>query len=72
MNKATCDTNKTIAAKDVKSYIGSSGVRCWQVADALNIADRTLCRRLRYPVSEESFQRIKEAVNEIKKKIINK
>ena len=36
-----------VANEKLRIYAKEKGVKMWQIADALHIADSTLCRRLR-------------------------
>lgn len=44
--------------KDIRNAIAESGVKMWQVAEALGIADTTFCRRLRHELPAEEKERI--------------
>ena len=41
-----------VANEKLRIYAKEKGVKMWQIADALHIADSTLCRRLRRELSE--------------------
>lgn len=43
---------------DIRMAAYRAGVRLWQVADALNIADSSLSRKLRHDVSAEEREHI--------------
>lgn len=51
---------------EVKNLITSSGVKCWQVADALGMNDGNFSRRLRKPFSNDEVTKIKNIINQIK------
>ena len=53
--------------KDVRSAIADAGLRMWQVAEALNIADTTFCRKLRRELSDEDKARVYAAIAELAK-----
>ena len=50
---------------DVRRAAAGSGVRLWQVADALGIADAQLSRKLRKELPDEEKQKIFEIVRNI-------
>ena len=43
---------------DIRQALKEKNIKDWQFADALNIAEFTLCRRLRYELSEEQKEKI--------------
>lgn len=53
--------------KDVRSAIADAGLRMWQVAEALNIADTTFCRKLRRELSDDDKARVYAAIAELAK-----
>lgn len=50
---------------DVRRAAAGSGVRLWQVADALGIADAQLSRKLRKELPDEEKQKIFETIRNI-------
>lgn len=50
---------------DVRRAAAGNGVRLWQVADALGIADAQLSRKLRKELPDEEKQKIFEIIREI-------
>lgn len=50
---------------DVRHAAAGSGVRLWQVADALGIADAQLSRKLRKELPDEEKQKIFEIIRNI-------
>lgn len=50
---------------DVQRAAAGSGVRLWQVADALGIADAQLSRKLRKELPDEEKQKIFEIIRNI-------
>lgn len=50
---------------DVRRAAAGSGVRLWQVADALGIADAQLSRKLRKELADEEKQKIFEIIRNI-------
>lgn len=50
---------------EVKAIITGSGVRLWEVANALGIADATFSRRLRKPFNNDEVEQIKTIVAEL-------
>lgn len=53
--------------KDVRSAIADAGLRMWQVAEVLNIADTTFCRKLRRELSDDDKARVYAAIAELAK-----
>lgn len=54
---------------DVRRAAAGSGVRLWQVADALGIADAQLSRKLRKELPDEEKQKIFEIIRNISAEI---
>lgn len=52
---------------DIRTAVRESGVRMWQIAEALGIADTTFCRKLRKELSQEEKTHIFEIIHEISK-----
>lgn len=50
---------------DVRRAAAGNGVRLWQVADALGIADAQLSRKLRKELTSEEKQKIFEIIQNI-------
>ena len=50
---------------DVRRAAAGSGVRLWQVTDALGIADAQLSRKLRKELPDEEKQKIFEIIRNI-------
>lgn len=50
---------------DVRRAAAGNGVRLWQVADALGIADTQLSRKLRKELTSEEKQKIFEIIQNI-------
>lgn len=53
--------------KDIRLAVKETGVKMWQLADKMGIADTTLCRRLRKELPEDQKRRILEIVDELSK-----
>ena len=53
--------------KDIRAAIADAGLRMWQVAEALNIADTTFCRKLRRELSDDDKARVYAAIAELAK-----
>ena len=49
----------------LREYAKEKGVKMWQLAEALNIADSTLCRRLRKELSQAELSRYMIAVDHL-------
>ena len=50
---------------EIKSIIKASGLRLWQVAQALGINDGNCSRRLRRAFNEAEVEKIKSIINEL-------
>jgi predicted XRE-type DNA-binding protein len=48
---------------EVKSMIKGAGLKCWEVAYALNMQDSNFSRRLRKPFNESEVNNIKKIIN---------
>ena len=55
--------------KDIRAAIADAGLRMWQVAEALNIADTTFCRKLRRELSDEDKERVYAVIAELSKEV---
>ncbi len=57
---------------EIRRKLKETKVMQWQVADALNISEMTLVRKLRYELPEEEKQKIFSVIEEIAVKNNNK
>lgn len=55
---------------DIRQAATEKGVKLWQVADRLGIADFTLSRKLRYELSQEEKTRIFAIIKELAGEVI--
>lgn len=53
--------------KDIREAIAHSGLKYWQVAERLGIADGTLSRKLRKELPTEEKNAILSAIDELQK-----
>ena len=53
---------------DVRKLLNDTGLRQWQLADALGISEYTLCKRLRRPLSKDFEAEVRRAIDELKEK----
>ena len=51
-----------MSGQEIKALILSSGLKCWQVADELGMADGNFSRRLRKPFDEKAVEKVKAAI----------
>jgi len=51
--------------EDIRRAMGASGVKQWQVAEAMNMDDGNFSRKLRKKLSDEERQRILEVIKEL-------
>lgn len=56
-----------MANQDIRLMAAGSGVKLWQVADALGIADCSLSRKLRRELSQDEKQKIFAIINRLAK-----
>ena len=50
---------------EVKNMIKGAGLKCWEVAYAMNMQDSNFSRRLRKPYNENEVNNIKEIINKL-------
>lgn len=50
----------------IRQEMKSSGIYCWQVADALNIAESTFYRMMRHELPENRKAEVLQAVRNVK------
>lgn len=50
----------------VKAMLRKNGIHQWQLAKELSVSEFTLCRRLRYTLSPETFDEMTKAIERIK------
>ncbi len=55
-----------MTGSEVKEYIYSNGLKCWQVAAAFGLTDGNFSRKLRKPFSADDVERLKKIVVELK------
>lgn len=53
--------------KDLRDYAKSKAVKLWEIADKLSICEMTMTRKLRYELSADETERIKNIIDEIAK-----
>lgn len=56
-----------MANQDIRLMAAGYGVKLWQVADALGIADCSLSRKLRRELSQDEKQKIFAIINRLAK-----
>ena len=54
-----------MTGSEIKSMILSSGLKLWQVAQALGLNDGNFSRRLRKPFNDSEVTRIKDIIAEL-------
>lgn len=57
------------ANTDIREKVASCGLRMWQLADALGMADTTLCRKMRKELSREEKNRIFTVIAELSQEV---
>lgn len=53
--------------QDIRDEIRDAGLRLWQVADELKIADYNLSRKLRHELTDEEKAKIRSIIDELRK-----
>lgn len=53
---------------DIRSEIANAGLRHWQIADALNINQSTLCIWMRHELTSEKKAQIRSIIKDLSKK----
>ena len=51
---------------EIRSAVEDAGLRFWQLADALAIAESTLSKRLRHELPEDEKERILTVIRQLK------
>ena len=54
---------------EIRQYILDKGILLWKVADKLGMSDGNFSRKLRHNFSEEDYNKIVSAVDELSKKV---
>ena len=54
---------------EIRRYILDKGILLWKVADKLGMSDGNFSRKLRHNFSEEDYNKIVSAVDELSKKV---
>ena len=55
--------------QDIRRTAAGAGVKLWQIADALGIADCSLSRKLRKELPREGKERIFEIIKDLSKEV---
>lgn len=55
--------------REIRSKANSAGVKLWQIADALGMADTTFSRKLRKEMDAETKARIFAVIDELAKEV---
>lgn len=55
--------------QDIRYEILASGLKLWQIAEALGITDSTFSRKLRKELPEAEKERIRTIINEYRKEV---
>lgn len=57
---------RIIKNQDIRDEIKNAGIKLWQIADKLGIDDSNFSRKLRYELNDETKQKIRTIINELK------
>ena len=52
---------------EIRRAAGGAGVKLWELAEALGVADATLSRKLRHELPEDEKQKILEIIDRLSK-----
>lgn len=55
--------------KDIRRTAAGAGIRLWQIADALGIADCSLSRKLRKELSQEEKEKIFSIIRKLSQEV---
>lgn len=55
--------------QDIRRAAAASGVKLWQIADALGIGDTTFCKKMRKELPQEDKARIFDIINDLAKEV---
>jgi len=55
---------------DIRNAASGAGVKLWQIADALGIADFNFSRKLRKELSQEEKERILSIIDQLSQEVI--
>lgn len=55
-------------SSEVKELIKTSGLKCWQVADAWGLTDGNFSRKLRKPFNEDDIKKLYNIITSLKQK----
>ena len=56
--------------KDIRAAIATAGLKMWQVADGLGIADTTFCRKLRHELPIEEKELVYAVIRELSGEVV--
>ena len=59
--------NNLYNGSEIRQYILDKGILLWKVADKLGMSDGNFSRKLRHNFSEEDYNKIVSAVDELSK-----
>lgn len=54
---------------EIRNLVKTTGVKMWQIADVLGIADTTLCRKLRKELSQKEKEKIISIIQRLSKEV---
>lgn len=56
-----------LSNKEIRKIIEESGLKHWQIADAIGIADTTFCKWLRYDIPADKEKKILDAIEQLRR-----
>ncbi len=56
-----------MANTDIRRQIAEAGLKQWEVADAIGVNEATLCVWLRKPLANERLERVRAAIEKLKR-----
>lgn len=55
--------------QEIRNAVKVAGIKMWQLADEVGIADTTLCRRLRHELREDEKKQLLAAIHRLSEEV---
>lgn len=55
---------------EIRTLVKTTGVKMWQIADVLGVADTTLCRKLRKELPQDQKAKILDIIQQLAKEVV--
>lgn len=66
----TTEVKKEMSNEAIKRFAAGNGVKLWQVAEALGIADTSLSRKMRKELPCEEKEKIVEIIQKLSQEVV--